>query len=270
MPETFFILLAGGVMLAAAISDPKEVTLHWLRLAGILALTMGGLAGVFYAFGERDIANSSPLLRTIQVGLFVVTAIMILAQLGFVQVAWRRTQRLFALAAFVVAVLAGCNVLHEIMVAQETAVRFPPKMLSMMLQTLACAGVAAMTGLALMDMLLGHAYLTASQMTMRPFARLNLALAGVLVARAVCALVLVLALQQREPLEMLWGVYGLLMMTRWFVGLLVPLVFIYMAHDCIKRRSTQAATGILYVAGVLIFIGEIVALHLVRSTGLPF
>ena len=73
-----------------AISDPKEVTLHWLRLAGIIALTMCGLAGAFYAFGERDIANTSPLLRRVQVGLFVVTGLMILAQLGFVQVAWRR------------------------------------------------------------------------------------------------------------------------------------------------------------------------------------
>ena len=270
MPETFFILLAGGIMLAAAISDPKQVTLRWLRLAGIIALTMCGLAGVFYAFAERDVANTSPLLRRIQVGLFIVTALIVLGQLGFVQVAWRRTQRALAAGAFVVAVLAGCNVLHEMMVPLGTAVRFPPKMLSMALQTFTCAGVAAMTGLALMDMLLGHAYLTASQMTMRPFRRLNLALAGVLVVRAIGATAGVLALQQWRPLEMLWGLHGLMMITRWLVGLAVPVVFIYMAHDCIKRRSTQAATGILYVAGVLIFIGEIVALYLVRVTGLPF
>jgi uncharacterized membrane protein YgdD (TMEM256/DUF423 family) len=43
-----------------------------------------------------------------------------------------------------------------------------------------------------------------------------------------------------------------------------------MAHDCIRRRATQSATGILYVTGVLVFVGEIVALHLLRSTGLPF
>ena len=270
MAETFFILLAGGVMLAAAVSDPREVTLHWLRLAGIIALTMCGLAGVFYAFAERGAADGSPLLRRIQVGLFVVTAALVLAQLGFAQVARRRTQRAFAAAAFVVAVLAGCNVLHELMFAQGTAVRFPPKVLSMMLQTFACAGVAAMTGLALMDMLLGHAYLTAAQMTMRPFARLNLVLAGTLAVRAIGAVAVVFVLQAWRPLEMFWGVHGLMMITRWLVGLAVPAAFVYMAHDCIKRRSTQAATGILYVAAVLIFIGEIVALHLVRATGLPF
>jgi hypothetical protein len=270
MAETFFILLAGGIMLAAAISDPKQVTLPWLRLAGIIALTMCGLAITFYFFAERDTANTSAILRRVQVGLFVATALLVLGQLAFVQVAWRGTQRAFATMAFVVAVLAGCNVLHEMMAAQGTAVRFPPKMVSMALQTLSCAGVAAMTGLALMDMLLGHAYLTASQMTMRPFARLNRALAITLVVRAVCAVGLVLALHAWRPVEMLWGVHGLLMVMRWLVGLAVPAVFVYMAHDCIKRRSTQAATGILYVAGVLVFIGEIVALQLVRSTGLPF
>jgi len=247
MPETFFILLAGGIMLAAAVSDPEQVTLRWLRLAGIIALTMCGLAAAFYAFGERDTANTSPLLRRVQIGLFVATALAVLGQLGFVQVAWRRTQCAFAALAFIIAVLAGCNVLHEMMAGQGTAVRFPP-----------------------MDMLLGHAYLTASQMTMRPFARLNLTLAAVLILRVLGATAGVLAFQQWRPLEMLWGVHGLMMITRWLVGLAVPAVFVFMAHDCIKRRSTQAATGILYVAGVLIFIGEIVALYLVRSTGLPF
>jgi len=257
-------------MLAAAVSDPKQVTLHWLRLAGIIALTMCGLSGAFYAMAERDTASASLVLRRVQIGLFVATALAVLGQLAFAQVARRNVQRAFAAAAFAIAVLAGCNVLHEMMAAQGTAVRFPPKTLSMALQTLACAGIAAMVGLALMDMLLGHAYLTASQMTMRPFSRLNLALAVTLVIRAACAVGLVLALNGWRPMERLWGIYGLLMTTRWLVGLAVPAVFVYMAHDCIKRRSTQSATGILYVAGVLIFVGEIVALYLVHATGLPF
>src|SRR5687767_4530560 len=45
--ETFLILLAAGVMLAAAVSDAKEVTLQWLRLGGILALALGAL-GLFF------------------------------------------------------------------------------------------------------------------------------------------------------------------------------------------------------------------------------
>ena len=50
MTETFLILLAAGVMLAAAVSDPKQVTLQWLRLCGIIALALVALA-VFAVVG---------------------------------------------------------------------------------------------------------------------------------------------------------------------------------------------------------------------------
>jgi hypothetical protein len=102
-------------------------------------------------------------------------------------------------------------------------------------------------------------------MTIAPFRRLNASVAAALVARAALAGAAT-ALLTRD----VWLRDGLFILTRWLVGLAVPAVFLYMAHDCIKRRSTQSATGILYVAGVLLFIGVIVALYLVRSTGLPF
>lgn len=271
MPETFLILLAGGVMAAAAVSDPKLVTLHWLRLAGIVALVMAGLGLCFYfVFPAETEALTTPRYERVQVGLLLATGVAILGQLAFVQVAWRRTQRGLALAAFVLAVLAGANLLHEMAIVRGSADNFPPKGLGIGLQTITCAGVALMCGLGLMDMLLGHAYLTASRMTISPFRRLNLALAAVLALRVVSAVGLALLLHRWRPVEMLWGIYGLYVLTRWLVGLGVPAVFVYMAHDCVKRRSTQSATGILYVAGVLIFIGEIVALYLARETGLPF
>ena len=273
MPETFLILLAGGIMLAAAISFPHEVTLNWLRLCGILALVMSAVGLFFYFTRESHPATLAPRMRNVQVGLLVATVAMILGQLAFVQVAFRRTQRAFAAAAFVVAVLAGSNLLHEMMIPLGTATKFllrtgtvhPPKIWSMMIQTLAVAGIAALSGAALMDMLLGHAYLTASKMTIAPFRRLNLFVAVMLVVRAVSAAATFVAMRVE-----FWQRDGLFMITRWLVGLLVPAMFVYMAHDCIKRRSTQSATGILYVAGVLIFVGEIVALYLVRATGLPF
>jgi hypothetical protein len=269
MAETFLILFAGGVMLAAAVSDPHAVTLHWLRLAGIIALALGGVAMVFH-LGMREGAQVPAFYMRIQWGLLTGFFVAVLGQLAFVQVAWRQTQRLLGGGAFVLAVLAGANLLHEMMIPRGTAEHLEPKGLALAAQALACAGVAAMSGLALMDMLLGHAYLTASRMPMSPFRRLNFVLAGAVVVRVLLAVGLVLVLQSRQPVEMLWGLHGLLIGTRWAVGLVVSAVFVWMADDCIRRRATQSATGILYVAGVLIVIGEIVALHLVRETGLPF
>ena len=280
MTETFLILLAGGVMLAAAVSRPKElrrhgpddldgVTLQWLRLAGIIALALGALAMFFFLRRETP-ANATAAFHRRQLALLGAFLAAVLAQLGFVQVAWVRTQRVCAGVAFLVGVMSGSGLLHELMLPRGTAVAFPPKVWSIALQTLACLGVASMTGLALMDMLLGHAYLTASRMSMQPFRRLNGVLAGATAMRVLVAVGGVLLLNAMRPVERLWGIHGLFIATRYFVGFVVPVVFIYMAHDCIKRRSTQSATGILYVAGVLIFIGEIVGLYLVRETGLPF
>jgi len=255
MPETFLILLAGGIMLAAAVSDPHQVTLHWLRLAGILALSFAGLS-LFFLLRRPEPAPTTALVATI------ITIIAILAQLALAQLAFRRTQQALAFFAFFYAVFIGHLYLRPTSDLGTFRTLISP--------WASALGISAMSGLALMDMLLGHAYLTASKMTIQPFRRLNTILAGALVWRIAFAVGAVLIANSISPTYMLWGYHGLYILTRWLVGLVIPAVFIYMAHDCIKRRSTQSATGILYVTGVLIFIGEILATHLVRATGLPF
>ena len=279
--ETFLILLAAGVMLAAAVSkahgpgqqeerrEQDGVTLQWLRLAGIIALALGAL-GLFFFLRRDTPAESSAFFHRLQLGLILAFVLAVLGQLAFVQIASRGVQRAFAVLAVGVGVMSGSGLLHELMLPRGTAAVFQPKTLSVGLQTIACFGVASMTGLALMDMLLGHAYLTASRMTMQPFRRLNTALAAATAFRVLVAVGIVLVVNGLRPVDRLWGIHGLFIGTRYFVGFLIPAIFIYMAHDCIKRRSTQSATGILYVAGVLVFIGEIVGLYLVRETGLPF
>lgn len=264
MPETFFILLAGGIMLAIAVPRPRDVTVHWLRLGGIIALAMAGI-GVFFAARRGPIAPpvvSSTYLQ-IQRWLLVATVVAILMQLATAQSLKLAAQRAFAVAAFVLAVLAGAGILHVV----APALGFS-KPQAVALQALACAGAAALTGIALMDMLLGHAYLTAARMTVVPFLRLTLVLAGALAGRVGLAIA-ALVIQHFRPIEQFWNRYALYVGTRWLIGLVVPCIFVYMAHDCVRRRSTQSATGILYVTGVLIFIGELVALYLIRETGLP-
>jgi hypothetical protein len=253
MLETFLILLAGGVMLAVVISNPREVTLNWLRLAGILAL-------VFFGVGAALFLRHDPEGMELLVAL-CAAPIGILLQLAFAQTARRVLQRLAAGMSTVATIVMATFILHGLPGAESR---------TKWIELITCTGVAAMCGIALMDMLLGHAYLTAAQMTMSPFRRLNESLAIALILRAICASAVVMIVQRRLHVESLWGIHGLYIGTRWFIGLLVPAVFVWMAHDCIKRRATQSATGILYVAGVLIFLGEIIALHLVRETGLPF
>lgn len=246
MTESFLLLFAAGIMFAAAVPNPKEVTLNWLRLAGIIALALLALSIYFFLHsGQPRVAQAFIL--------YALVGTAILAQLAFVQISFRQTQRLCAFLAFVTGILLPALAL--------------PNWASAVTAT---AGIAAVVGLALMDMLLGHAYLTASRMTIHPFLRLNLALAAVILYRILFSIPLALFLLSRRPIEFFWDRYGIFLGTRWLVGLLVPGIFVYMAHDCIKRRATQSATGILYVAGLLLFIGELIALYLLRETGLPF
>ncbi|HEV8605706.1 MAG TPA: hypothetical protein VGQ99_10085 [Tepidisphaeraceae bacterium] len=247
MTETFLVLLAAGVMLAAVISDPKEVTINWLRLAGIVALALAALS--VYFFSRRGEARQGQWV------LYCILFFSILGQIGGIHLPVAAIGRPFALAATVGGVILGAR----LAVADARGVAL-----------VSSGGIAAMSGIALMDMLLGHAYLTASRMTMRPFVRLHLALAAATALRAVCAIAIAMLMLHWRPIELFWDRFGLFVITRWLVGLAVPGIFIYMAYDCIRRRATQSATGILYVAGILIFIGEIISLYLLRETRLPF
>lgn len=243
MVEIFLILLAGGVMLAAATPDPRGVAPGWLRLAGIIALSLTGLAAYFAA----------PRINM----WFIAVVAAIVGQLAFAQMSWRVAQRVAAMIAFGCAVAAGVVLLRQ--AGQSNS----------LVLIGACTLAASTCGLALMDMLLGHAYLNAASMTLRPFLVLNRALACALAARAVLSVGGTFVMQSRHPLEMFWNLHGLYVGTRWLVGFVVGGLFIYMAHDCIKRRATQSATGILYVAVVVIFIGEMLGLYVMSQTGMP-
>ena len=99
-----------------------------------------------------------------------------------------------------------------------------------------------------------------------------LALAVLLAARAILSGVFglwpYLAAEQPRRIDHVWTV--MMITARYLVGLVVPAVFLYMIYDCVQRRANQSATGILYVAMVLVIVGEGVALALLAATGLVF
>jgi hypothetical protein len=114
---------------------------------------------------------------------------------------------------------------------------------------------AALLGSATAAMLMGHTYLTAPGMSMTPLLRLLGALfVAVVVRMALAGLTLWTLADTAQPLStdlLLW------LPVRWLVGFLGPLVLGWMAWNCARIRSTQSATGILYVVVILCFIGEL-------------
>jgi hypothetical protein len=126
---------------------------------------------------------------------------------------------------------------------------------------------AALLGTATTAMLMGHSYLIAPGMSLTPLLRLLAGLFGALMLRlglAGAGLWLWTAKHSFLNLEdesVFW------LPLRWAVGLAAPLVLGWMAREAAKIRSTQSATGILYVVVICCFLGELTSLLLFRDTG---
>jgi hypothetical protein len=126
-------------------------------------------------------------------------------------------------------------------------------------------------GSTLTAMLLGHHYLTAPAMSIEPLKRFVAAMGGALVVRGLIALLGWLtvrsALTGSMAINHEFG-SALFLSMRWGMGFAGPLVATYLAWKTVQIRSTQSATGILYVGLALILFGELSSLVAARSGGL--
>ncbi len=122
--------------------------------------------------------------------------------------------------------------------------------------------------------LLGHAYLTATKMTIAPLRHFSQMLSWAVVTRILFMLIsLIIAWQIRgdpnSPILQRVGQSWLIVVLRVGVGLLAVAVFAYMVADCVRLRSTQSATGILYFGSVLAYVGELASQQLIFELGWP-
>jgi hypothetical protein len=130
---------------------------------------------------------------------------------------------------------------------------------------------ALLMGSTLTAMLLGHHYLTAPAMSIEPLQRFVRAMAWSLGLRVVVAGLGLWSWNAGRG-----GTGGsapdvsLFLVVRWGVGFLGTLVAVLLAWQTVKLRSTQSATGILYIAMTLVLFGELTALILSRGTDVIF
>ncbi len=67
-----------------------------------------------------------------------------------------------------------------------------------------------------------------------------------------------------------FSIDGIFFWQRSLFGLIGPVVLAYMTWETAKLRSTQSATGILYVNLFMVIVGELVAKYLLLTTALAF
>lgn len=114
---------------------------------------------------------------------------------------------------------------------------------------------AAVLGFTMGAMLLGHYYLTAPWMSLKPINRLLAAIFAITVVRAGFLGQEALDMRsQPNPLSGLeWGIYVAL---RWGAGVIGILGMATMSVRTLRLNATQAATGILYVVVIFAMVGE--------------
>ena len=136
------------------------------------------------------------------------------------------------------------------------------------------ATAALVTGAVTLDMILGHFYLVIPNLSFGPLRRLTLVFAAALALRiAVVGWTLigawdVWALAWRTDATRFMLEYGFFLTLRIVFGVVGPAVLAYLVWECVRIRSNQSATGILYVATAIVLIGEIAAKYFLTTEAL--
>jgi hypothetical protein len=126
------------------------------------------------------------------------------------------------------------------------------------------ATAGLLLGTTLAAMFLGHWYLNTPKMELVPLRRLlNLALGAVALRAVVCGVGL--AMQWSRGAMPLLAFVAL----RWLAGLIGLAILLVMAREMLKIPNTQSATGILYVAVLGAFLGELTSQLLSVGTLYP-
>lgn len=128
---------------------------------------------------------------------------------------------------------------------------------------------ALLLGSGMTAMLVGHSYLISPGLSIQPLMHELAALGAGVVLRIGVAGAAFACWSQDHDATNLNDETVLYLPVRWLIGLFGPLLFGWLAYRTAKIRSTQSATGILYVVVILTFLGELIQLLIFRITGLP-
>lgn len=249
MIALFCLRLAWGVAAALLLLNPKQVNQRYYRVQFLIVLSLLVAASLFL---PQPTEAGWPAWLALGSG-------MVLAFAG--SVCWTLDEAPGGrLAVYLTPLAAGGALLL-------TAGRLFP-MLGPLPVAAAELTSAAVIGLSLATMLMGHSYLLAPSMSINPLLRLLSALFGAILLRGLLAGVSLWSWSS-DPSLPGSGSVTLLLPVRWLLGVLFPLALGFMAWQAARIRSTQSATGILYAVVFLCFVGELTGQLLLTATHLP-
>ena len=244
----FILRLSFGMALGMALTDPRQVTSGYYRNHLYVLLGLNVLATMVAITAPGQFALAPPLTAAV------------LSYLG--SLAWlferpRAGRTLLALLAAVALYGAWAN----------TDWSGAAGTLGVVLVALRPVASGLVLGMTLAAMFLGHWYLNSPGMAIGPLERLIRIMAGSI---ALAAIVdgASLAIWLREAGGATTEQW-LFIALRWLSGILGAFGLAIMAAKTLKIPNTQSATGILYVAVIVTFLGELVSLLLASQSPYP-
>ncbi len=246
MLALFCLRLAGGMLASLLLLRPAQINPRFYRVHFLTALTLMVVAAYF-----------------LREGADTVTWIALGAGIGLSflgSLAWSLDK-----APGGVTLIVGATTASVVALLHSASTLFPEIDSTLLVVDQLTSGL--LLGLATTSMLMGHSYLIAPSMSLQPLLML---IGGCFVA---------LALRSAVSGWVLWGwtrthslvrlndEVNLLLPVRWIVGLIGPAALNVLALQTARIRSTQSATGILYVVVILTFLGEVVSQVLFQMTG---
>jgi hypothetical protein len=244
----FVLRLSFGLAAAMGLTSPKQVTSGYFRNHAYVLLGLNVLATLAAVADRSQLLLWPPLMAAILSYACAAVWLYEKPQAGKAML-W---------------VVAAVSLLGALPTRLTTSPSFEKS--AIILWDCAPLTSGMLLGATIAAMFLGHWYLNTPTMELAPLRRLLKLMAVAVVFRAVvCGIGLMLQVDQTGFSSTQW----LLVALRWISGILGAAVLTIMAWQTLKIPNTQSATGILYVAVIATFLGELTSLLLSASTAYP-
>jgi len=257
----FLAHLGIGVIFTLAIVS-RDAGVKFFRFnAGLAAILIAA------AFAFRPPDDAGMLARASLVSLVVAETAVLLY--------WATVGR--ALASVRPAILGtACAAALVALVTQAFAASSGRVAIDQVMTVASFLSSAALLGGACTAMILGHWYLVIPSLQVQHLQSIVKVHIGSLVVRvAVASAAVFVAIATWQPgvgpsfRHYILSVAGIFFWQRVLFGLCGPALLSYLTWETAKIRSTQSATGILYVDFFTVVVGEVLAKYLLLATGVP-
>jgi hypothetical protein len=267
LPQAAFFLLIegaiGGCITLFWVHLRGEVSRGFTLFTGICFLISAGLAiWLRSAFPPLTVVDPAAALwfaveRTLSIAFAVLLAVYLIGQ----RFEKRQESGILRLVGPLVPLLGLAALWASALVDAS------PQLLGLGTPLAVLAGAMAL-GSALTGLSLGHWYLVAPTLSVRPLIQVTFVCLGALLAQLVLLpALLFLPGVPPDRLQALFSDYLVFFGVRVVFGLLVPIVTAVMTWRTARIRSLDSATGLLYIVAALVLAGEIAARTLFFITG---